>query len=91
MNNVTAFVEVREDTKSLGTWLISSGLGAPQTFFAGGAEYRFRDPPETNLLSVHFDRWREFHHDIYPGTIFQRIFQPRAFVQSLERMNHGSP
>src|SRR5207244_11872981 len=47
VNNVTAFVEVLEDGRSRGVWLLSSGLGAPQSFGAGSGQYTFYIRPKT--------------------------------------------
>ncbi|OGR87723.1 MAG: hypothetical protein A3A86_03225 [Elusimicrobia bacterium RIFCSPLOWO2_01_FULL_60_11] len=73
INNVSAFVEVLEGERSLGTWLVSFGLGAPQSFDLGGKKYRLmmrlarRYYPFTLTL-------KEFHHDIYPGTDIPKNF-----------------
>lgn len=73
VNNVTAFVEVRDNGKSLGIWLISSGLGAPQTFSLNGATYRMEIRPKRNYFPFTLTL-KEFHHDIYPGTDIPKNF-----------------
>src|SRR4029077_118096 len=62
-NNVSAFVEVRDATRSLGVWLISSGLGAPQSFNVQGADYVMYIRPRRNYFPFTLTL-KEFHHDI---------------------------
>ena len=83
VNQAAAFVEVLEGSKSLGTYLLSNGLGAPQSFAAGGKEYqlslrmRRRALPFTLTL-------RKFKRVMYPGTDIPKSFS------SLVRLNDPS-
>lgn len=73
INNVSAFVEVLEGERSLGTWLVSFGLGAPQFFDLGGKKYRLM----MRLVRHYYPfslTLKEFHHDIYPGTEIPKNF-----------------
>jgi hypothetical protein len=72
-NTVTADVEVLENNKSLGIWLVSSGLGAPQSFTAGGKEYHLYIRPRRRYYPFSLTL-KEFHHDIYPGTDIPKNF-----------------
>jgi hypothetical protein len=73
VNTPAVYVEVREGARSLGVWLVSSGLGAPQSFFSGGDEYRLAMRPRRYYLPFTLTL-KEFHHDIYPGTDIPRNF-----------------
>jgi hypothetical protein len=72
-NNVTAYVEVRDGTKSRGVWLISSGLGAPQSFNVQGNDYQMFIRPKRTYFPFTLTL-KEFHHDIYPGTDIPKNF-----------------
>lgn len=86
-NNVAAVVEIISDGKSLGTWLVSAGLGAPQSFFSSGREYRLSIRPRRKYY--HFSlTLKEFHHDIYPGTDIPRNFS--SLVHLADPLTHES-
>lgn len=95
-NNVTAAVELRDKNSSLGTWLLSTGLGAPQSVRYHGVEY---------FLSMRVRRYyypfmltlNEFRHDLYPGTDIPKNFSSLVTLvhpeaqenrQTLIYMNH---
>ena len=73
VNMTTAFVEPVAGGRSYGTWLVSLGLGAPQSFTHEGRTY---------TLAVRPRRWylpytvtlKEFHHDVYEGTDIPKNF-----------------
>lgn len=67
INNVSAVIELSEGEKSLGTWLVSYGLGAPQSVVVGNKEFRFSIRPTRNYFPFELTL-KEFHHDLYPGT-----------------------
>lgn len=81
VDNTTALVEILDGEKSLGTWLVSAGLGAPQSFFAQGKEYhlaiRLRRTYYPFSLTL-----KDFKHDRYPGTDIPKNFS------SLVTLNH---
>ncbi len=72
-NAVTAYVDVLDGTKSLGIWLLSSVLGAPQGFTTEGKTWQLgirplrRYHPFTLTL-------KDFTHDVYPGTQIPKNF-----------------
>ena len=72
-NNVSAYVEVRTATQSLGIWLVSVGLGAPQSFDIDGATYRLTLRPLRHYYPFTLTL-KDFQHDIYPGTDIPRNF-----------------
>ncbi len=72
-NAVTAYVEVLSQGKSLGTWLVSSGLGAPQSFLAQGNTYQIYIRPKRHYYPFRLTL-KEFRHDIYPGTDIPKNF-----------------
>jgi hypothetical protein len=72
-NNVTAYVEILDSGKSLGTWLVSSGLGAPQSFLVGGKSYQIYIRPKRHYYPFSLTL-KEFKHDIYPGTDIPKNF-----------------
>ena len=72
-NAVTAYVEVEEGTRSLGTWLVSSALGAPQSFNVRGKDYQIYIRPKRTYYPFTLTL-KEFHHDIYPGTDIPKNF-----------------
>lgn len=82
-NAITAFVEVREGQRSLGVWLLSSGLGAPQSFNAGGQEYKFFIRSRRTYLPYTLTL-KQFTHDIYPGTDI-----PKNFASLVHLSNPG--
>jgi len=75
----SASVELAAPSGSLGTFLVSPYLNAPQTFEFGGRPYelalrnaRLYKPFQIHLL--------EFRHDKYPGTDIPRNFSSRVRV-----------
>lgn len=73
---VTAAVEILAPEGSLGTWLVSDALGAPQTFSAGGRTWqlvmrlaRYYKPYSVTL--------QKFTHEKYPGTEIPKNFASR--------------
>jgi energy-coupling factor transporter transmembrane protein EcfT len=69
----SAFVEPTAGSQSYGTWLVSAGLGMPQTFFHEGHSYELvlRNRREYLPFSVTLER---FSHDVYPGTDIPKNF-----------------
>ncbi len=72
-NAVTAYVEVLDGGKSLGTWLLSSGLGAPQSFTVQGKTYQIFIRPRRHYYPFNLTL-KDFRHDIYPGTDIPKNF-----------------
>lgn len=72
-NAATTVVEIFDGGRSLGTWLVSMGLGAPQSVHAGGKDFELRMRPRRRILPFALTLL-EFHHDIYPGTDIPKNF-----------------
>ncbi len=72
-NNVSALIELKTETENLGTWLVSTGLGAPQTVVSGGREFRLemRARRYYHPFTLHL---KDFRHDVYPGTDIPKNF-----------------
>ena len=75
----SALVELEADGKSLGSWLVSTRLAAPQTVAFNGRAYdlilrlrRYYIPFNLQLL--------EFKHDIYAGTDIPKNFSSQVRV-----------
>jgi hypothetical protein len=74
VNTAVALVEpVLKDGRSLGVYLLSNGLGAPQGFIDEGRSWklalrlrRYRHPFSLTL--------KDFRHDVYPGTQIPKNF-----------------
>lgn len=84
----SAFVEVvRADGTSLGTWLLTNGFPAPQSFDASGRSWgmairqrRFYHPFSIRLL--------DFTHDRYLGTQIPKNFSSRIRLENPETGEH---
>jgi len=66
-NQVSAYVEILSAGQSQGIWLLSSGLGAPQTATLNGQEYRVSIRARRHYLPFSLTL-KEFRHDKYMGT-----------------------
>lgn len=82
VNTVAAYVEVQEGTRSLGTWLVSSGLGAPQSFNVQGKDYQIYIRPRRHYYPFTVTL-KEFHHDLYPGTDIPKNFSSLVRLANL--------
>lgn len=80
-NQRTAFVEVRAGGRSLGTWLLSSAITAPQGFRVGDRDYSIGIRPARRYLPFTITL-KDFSHDRYAGTEIPRNFS------SLVRLSH---
>jgi len=73
VNRTSALVEPVAGGRSYGTWLVSTVLGAPQSFTHEGRTYR---------MEMRSRRWylpysltlKDFKHDVYPGTDIPKNF-----------------
>ena len=68
-----ALVEPVAGGHSYGTWLVSSGLGAPQSFVHEGRTYALSMRPRREYLPYSLTL-KKFSHDIYPGTDIPKNF-----------------
>jgi len=83
-NQPTVYVEIFDQGKSLGIWLLSSGLGAPQSFKANGHEYRVLIRSRRHYLPFSLTL-KEFRHDRYPGTQIPKNFSSLVTLRDLEQ------
>jgi hypothetical protein len=72
-NATSALVEPRAGDRSYGTWLVSTALGAPQTFIHEGRTYGLEMRPKRYQLPYSLTL-RKFSHDVYPGTQIPKNF-----------------
>lgn len=84
VNNVSAYVELEGNGQNLGTWLVSSALGAPQTFSFDGKEYRLAIRPRRTYLPFQLTL-KDFKHDVYPGTDIPKNFSSQIHLRDSER------
>jgi hypothetical protein len=75
-NLPTFFVEFVAPDQSLGTWLVSLQLAAPQTFEYGGRQWRIALRPKRNYQPFTLTLL-QFSHDRYPGTQIPKNFSSR--------------
>ncbi len=72
-NNVTAFIEIKEGSKSRGIWLVAAGLGAPQSATVNGVTYELYIRPQRYYYPFTLTL-RKFTHELYPGTNIPKNF-----------------
>jgi hypothetical protein len=68
-----AFVEPVVDGRSYGTWLVSNGLGAPQSFTHEGRSYDLVMRHRREYLPYAVTL-KDFSHDVYAGTTIPKNF-----------------
>jgi len=73
INLTSAFVEPVAGGRSYGTWLVSMGLGAPQSFTHEGRTYTLGMRPRRWYLPYTVTL-KEFRHDVYEGTQIPKNF-----------------
>ena len=66
-NQAAALVEPLAGGRTYGTWLVSNGLGAPQSFVHEGHTYALSMRERREYLPYALTL-RQFKHDVYPGT-----------------------
>jgi hypothetical protein len=72
-NRVAAIVEPTAGGKSYGTWLVATGLGAPQKFTHEGRTYLLSLRGQRTYLPYSLTL-KKFRHDVYPGTDIPKNF-----------------
>jgi hypothetical protein len=72
-NQSSALVEPVAGGKSYGSWLVSSGLGAPQSFVHDGRTYQLLLRERREYLPYALTL-KKFTHDVYPGTDIPKNF-----------------
>jgi hypothetical protein len=73
VNQAAALVEPLAGGRTYGTWLVSSGLGAPQGFVHEGRTYQLALRERREYLPYALTL-RQFRHDVYPGTDIPKNF-----------------
>ncbi|MDX2186855.1 MAG: cytochrome c biogenesis protein ResB [Opitutaceae bacterium] len=79
-NVPSVYVEVMGPNGSLGTWLISTALGAPQTFQFEGKSWRLVLRPARLYLPFSLQLLK-VTHEIYPGSDIPRNFASRVRIE----------
>ena len=80
----TALIEPVAGGRSYGTWLVSSGLGAPQSFIHEGRTYMLSMRPRREYLPYSLTL-KKFSHDVYPGTDIPKNFSSLVQLSNPER------
>jgi len=81
---VSAAVEIISPERSLGTWLVSDALGAPQTFSYGGRTWQLAMRP-ARYYKPYSVTLQKFTHEKYPGTEIPKNFASRITLIDQER------
>lgn len=79
-----ALVEPVAPGRSYGVWLVSSGLGAPQSFIHQGRKYALSMRPARQYLPYSLTL-KKFSHDVYPGTDIPKNFSSLVRVSNPAR------
>ena len=72
-NIAAAWIEPVAGGRSYGTWLVSNGLGAPQSFIHEGRTYAMTMRPRRHYLPYSITL-KQFRHDVYAGTDIPKNF-----------------
>jgi hypothetical protein len=81
---VSAAVEIFAAEGSLGTWLVSDALGAPQTFSGGGRTWQLAMRP-ARYYKPYSVTLQKFTHEKYPGTEIPKNFASTVTLIDPER------
>jgi len=84
MNQTAVFVEPWAGARSYGTWLVSSVLGAPQSFTHEGRTYTLAMQRRREYLPYSITL-KDFRHDVYPGTDIPKNFSSLVHVENPQR------
>ncbi len=84
MSAAVEIVPVEKGAKSLGTWLVSDALGAPQTFSCAGRTWRLELRP-ARYYKPYSVTLQKFTHENYPGTEIPKNFASRITLIDPER------
>jgi len=79
----TAYVELLKDGQSLGTWLVSLALAAPQSVSVDGKDYSLSIRPR-RLYYPFTITLKDFKHDIYKGTEIPKNFSSAVRLDNKE-------
>ena len=81
---VSAAIEIITPERSLGTWLVSDALGAPQTFSAGGRTWQLTMRP-ARYYKPYSVTLQKFTHEKYAGTEIPKNFASKVTLTDPER------
>ncbi len=84
MSAAVEIVPAEKGAKSLGTWLVSDALGAPQTFSCAGRTWRLELRP-ARYYKPYSVTLQKFTHERYPGTEIPKNFASRITLIDPER------
>jgi hypothetical protein len=84
MNRAAAFVEPVAGGRSYGTWLVSNGLGAPQSFVHEGRTYVLAMRARRQYLPYSVTL-KKFRHDVYAGTDIPKNFSSLVHLSNPSR------
>jgi len=84
VNLTSAFIEPVAGGTSYGTWLVSSGMGAPQSFIHEGRTYVLSMRPRRYYLPYSVTL-KKFSHDIYMGTDIPKNFSSLVHLSNPAR------
>jgi len=84
LQGVVVEIAPGQSAPSLGTWLVSDQLGAPQTFSFGGKTWRLLMRPQRYYKPFSLTL-QKFTHDRYAGTQIAKNFASRAVLNDPER------
>ena len=76
-----AVVEPIAGGRSYGKWLVSTGLGAPQSFVHEGRTYALSMRPVRRYLPYSLTL-KKFSHDVYPGTDIPKNFSSLVHISN---------
>ena len=76
LSDITAAVEILAAEGSLGIWLVSDALDAPQTFSAGDRTWQLAMRP-VRYYKPYSVTLQKFTHEKYPGTEIPKDFASR--------------
>ncbi len=79
MNQTSVFVEPVLKGQSFGTWLVSPGLAAPQTFVDEGQTYAMAMQHRRYYLPYSITL-KDFRHDVYAGTDIPKNFSSLVHI-----------
>lgn len=85
LNQASIFVEILNlDNRSMGTWLVSTGLGMPQQFSIDNTTYTMilRRHRYYTPYSIYLN---DFKHDVYPGTQIPKNFSSLVTIIDPEK------
>jgi ResB-like family len=83
MDQRAVLVEPIADGRSYGTWLVSSGLGAPQSFLHEGHKYFLSMRAQREYLPYSLTL-KKFTHDVYLGTDIPKNFASLVHLSNPE-------